>query len=97
MAIDAVGVLEADGYVPIFDAVDAMVKASQVDVRGTARLGGGIVAVTVTGELAAVEEAIAIGEETARALSTGNVKSIIFASPSPPILEIARHPDIIDG
>ena len=41
----AVGFIEAEGFVPIFDAVDAMVKATEVDVRGVTRLGGGIVAV----------------------------------------------------
>ena len=30
----AVGFIEAEGFVPIFDAVDAMVKATEVDVRG---------------------------------------------------------------
>ena len=43
----AVGFIEAEGFVPIFDAVDAMVKATEVDVRGATRLGGGIVAVAV--------------------------------------------------
>ncbi|MGH9116757.1 MAG: BMC domain-containing protein [Acidimicrobiales bacterium] len=97
MNADAVGVLEAKGYVPIFDAVDAMVKSSQVQVRGAARLGSGLVAVLITGELAAVEEAIEVGEETARAVSGGDVKSIIFASPSPPIMAIAERPSLIDG
>ena len=30
----AVGFIEAEGFVPIFDAVDAMVKATEVEVRG---------------------------------------------------------------
>ena len=61
----AVGFIEAEGFVPIFDAVDAMVKATEVDVRGVTRLGGGIVAVAVAGDLATVEEAVEIGEEVA--------------------------------
>ena len=97
MGSDAVGVLEAKGFVPIFDAVDAMVKSSQVQVRGATRLGGGLVAVLVTGELAAVEEALEVGEETARAIAEGEVKSIIFASPSSPIVAIAERPSLIDG
>ena len=60
-------------------------------------VGATLVAVLITGELAAVEEAVAIGEETARTISKGEVKSIIFASPSPPITAIAREPGIIDG
>src|SRR3954468_11948773 len=85
----AVGFIEAEGFVPIFDAVDAMVKATEVTVRGMTRLGGGIVAVAVTGDLATVEEAVEIGEEVARAISGRAVKSIVFASPCAPVGALA--------
>ena len=85
----AVGFIEAEGFVPIFDAVDAMVKATEVDVRGVTRLGGGIVAVAVAGDLATVEEAVEIGEEVARAISGRAVKSIVFASPCAPVGALA--------
>jgi ethanolamine utilization protein EutM len=85
----AVGFIEAEGFVPIFDAVDAMVKATEVEVRGVTRLGGGIVAVAVAGDLATVEEAVEIGEEVARAISGRAVKSIVFASPCAPIGALA--------
>ena len=95
MARTAVGFIEAEGFVPIFDAVDAMTKATEVEVRGTVRLGGGLVAVAVSGDLATVEEAVEIGEETARAISGRTVKSIVFASPAEPILAIAGDVTII--
>jgi ethanolamine utilization protein EutM len=94
---DAAGFIEAEGFVPIFDAIDAMMKATDVEVRGTMRLGGGLVAVALTGELATVEEATEIGEETARAVSGRPVNSIIFASPSEPVAAIARNPALVDG
>lgn len=94
---EAVGFIEAEGFVPIFDAVDAMVKATDVDVRGTVRLGGGMIAVAVTGELATVEEATEIGAETARAIGGGRVNSIVFASPSAPLVAIAQNPSLLDG
>ena len=94
---EAAGFSEAEGFVPIFDAVDAMVKATEVTVRGTMRLGGGIVAVALTGDLATVEEATEIGAETARAVSGGKVTSIIFANPSVPVAAIAMNPGLIDG
>jgi microcompartment protein CcmL/EutN len=84
----AVGFIEAEGFVPIFDAVDAMVKATEVDVCGVTRLGGGIVAVAV-GDLATVEEAVEIGEEVARAISGRAVKSIVFANPCAPVGALA--------
>ncbi len=94
---EAAGFIEAEGFVPIFDAVDAMVKATEVTVRGTMRLGGGIVAVALTGDLATVEEATEIGAETARAVSGGKVTSIIFANPSVPVAAIAMNPGLNDG
>lgn len=94
---EAASFIEAEGYVPIFDAVDAMVKATDVKVGGTMRLGGGLVAVALTGDLATVEEATEIGEETARAVSGRAVKSIIFASPSAPVLALANNPGLVDG
>ena len=95
MARTAVWFIEAEGFVPIFDAVDAMTKSTEVDIRGTVRLGGGLVAVAVSGDLATVEEAVEIGEETARAISGRGVKSIVFASPAEPILAIAADITII--
>ena len=97
MANRAVGFIEAEGYVPIFDGVDAMVKATDVEVTGVIRLGGGLVAVALTGDLATVEEAVEIGAETARAVSNGRVKSIIFANPSHPVSAIANEPALLDG
>ena len=97
MANEAAGFIEADGFVPIFDAVDAMVKATEVQVNGVMRLGGGLVAVAPGGDLATVEEAVEIGEETAKAVSRGKVRSIIFASPSRPVAAIANNPQLLDG
>ena len=62
----AAAFIEAEGMVAVFDAVDAMVKATDVTVEGTMRLGGGIVAVALSGDLATVEEATEIGVTTAR-------------------------------
>jgi ethanolamine utilization protein EutM len=94
---EAAAFIEAEGFVPIFDAIDAMVKATNVTVQGTMRLGGGLVAVALTGELATVEEATEIGEESARAVSGRPVNSIIFASPSEPVAAIAHNPALVDG
>ncbi|MEV0972526.1 BMC domain-containing protein [Microtetraspora glauca] len=93
----AVAFIEADGMVAIFDAVDAMVKATEVTVEGTMRLGGGIVAVSLSGDLATVEEATEIGVATAKSISRGKVSSVIFAYPSVPVTALATNPSLIDG
>lgn len=96
MANQAVGFIQAEGFVPIFEAVDSMVKATDAEIVGVMRLGGGLVAVSVTGDLATVEEAIDTGSETASAISNGKVKSIVFASPCDPVSAIATTPDLVD-
>jgi microcompartment protein CcmL/EutN len=93
----AAAFIEAEGMVAVFDAVDAMVKATDVTVEGTMRLGGGIVAVALSGDLATIEEATEIGVGTARSLTRGKVSSVIFASPSVPVSAIASNPSLIDG
>ncbi|GEL17208.1 BMC domain-containing protein [Pseudonocardia asaccharolytica] len=95
MANQAVGFIEAEGFVPIFDAVDAMAKATDVEIRGVIKVGGGLVSVAIAGDLATVEEAADIGEETARAVSGRAVSSIVFASPSPPVAALGLDPQAV--
>ncbi|XTZ16557.1 BMC domain-containing protein [Micromonospora echinospora] len=90
----AAGFVEAEGFIPIFDAVDAMVKATEVEVTKVVRLGGGIVAVALRGDLATVEEAVDIGERTARAKSR-SVRSIVFASPCDAVSALAVDPQLV--
>lgn len=96
MANQAVGFIEADGFVPIFEAVDAMVKSTDIQIRGVVRLGGGLVAVAVSGDLATVEEAIERGTEASQRMSDGTVKSIVFASPCDPVYAVANQPQLVD-
>lgn len=96
MANQAVGFIEAEGFTPIFAAVDAMVKSTAVHVRGVIRLGGGLVAVSLQGDLATVEEAVAVGEATACRLAPGPVSAIVFANPSDPVAGIAATPDMVN-
>lgn len=88
----AAGFLEAEGYVSIFKAVDAMAKATDVDITGVVKLGGGLVAVAVSGDLATVEEAIAVGEAAANREGRPPSKSIIFANPCDAVADIAADP-----
>ena len=89
----AAGFLEAEGYVPIFRAVDAMAKSTNVDVQGVVKLGGGLVAVAISGDLATVEEAVAIGEAAIGGNGTApRFRSIVFANPCEPVAALAANP-----
>jgi microcompartment protein CcmL/EutN len=92
----ACGFLECEGFVPIFHAVDAMTKSTEVTVSGVIKLGGGLVAVSVTGDLATVEEAIAIGEAVIEeGAGKPRHRSIIFANPCAPVAALASNPKIL--
>lgn len=91
----ATGFLEAEGYVPIFNAVDAMAKSTEVTISGVVKLGGGLVAVAVVGDLATVEEAIALGEAAIASLGPAKYRSIVFANPCAPVAALAANPKVL--
>lgn len=97
MPNSSVGFIEAEGFVAIFDAVDAIMKSTNVEIQGVRRLGGGLVAVALSGDLATVEEAVAIGEQTVREVSGRQARAVVFAHPSDPVLALAMHPELVSS
>lgn len=65
---NSLGLIETRGYVAAVAASDAMVKAAKVTIAGTKEVGGGLVSVTVKGEVGAVKTAIEAGAEAANAI-----------------------------
>jgi ethanolamine utilization protein EutM len=63
---DAVGLVEAHGYVAAVEAGDAMVKAANVELVGYESIGGGLVTAVVRGDVAAVKAATDAGAAAAR-------------------------------
>ena len=62
----AIGMIETKGYVAAFAAADAMVKAANVNIVGKKEVGGGLVAIIVSGDVGAVKAATEAGAEAAR-------------------------------
>ena len=62
----AIGVLETKGLIGNIEGLDAMMKAARVDYVGGLTLGSGLVAMVVTGEVDAVESAVAAGCDAAQ-------------------------------
>src|SRR4051812_26682391 len=87
----AIGFLEAEGFIAVFDGLEAMTKASTIRIGGMIKLGGGLVAVSVTGPLAHVVEALEAGADTIRAAHGAPARSVVFASPSRLITTLAHH------
>ncbi len=51
MALEALGMVETRGLVAAIEAADAMVKAANVQLIGTERIGSGLVTVMVRGDV----------------------------------------------
>ncbi|MBI9099017.1 MAG: BMC domain-containing protein [Spirochaetaceae bacterium] len=62
---DALGMIETRGFAGIVEASDAMVKAAQVELIGTVKIGGGYITAIVRGDVAAVKAAVDAGVRAA--------------------------------
>ena len=74
MALQALGMVETRGLVPLIEATDAMVKAANVELVGWDRVGSGMVTSFVRGDVAAVKAATDAG--AAAAAKVGEVVSV---------------------
>ena len=61
MAQEALGMIETRGLVAAVEAADAMVKAAEVVLIGTEKIGSGLVSVMVRGDVGAVKAAVEAG------------------------------------
>ena len=68
MAVEALGMVETRGLVAAIEAADAMVKAANVQLIGTERIGSGLVTVMVRGDVGAVKAAVEAGGAAAARL-----------------------------
>jgi microcompartment protein CcmL/EutN len=59
--MQALGFIETKGVLAAIEAADAMLKAANVSLMEKTKVGGGLVAVTVTGDVAAVKAAVDAG------------------------------------
>ena len=68
MALEALGMVETRGLVAAIEAADAMVKAANVVLIGSEKIGSGLVSVMVRGDVGAVKAAVEAGTAAATAL-----------------------------
>ena len=78
--MEALGMVETRGLVAAIEAADAMVKAANVVLIGSEKIGSGLVSVMVRGDVGAVKAAVEAG--TAAAASLGEVGAT-HVSPRP--------------
>ncbi|MCT4562760.1 MAG: BMC domain-containing protein [Maledivibacter sp.] len=63
--MSALGIIETRGLTALIEATDAMLKAANVEVLGSEKIGSGFVSVMVQGEIGAVKAAVEAGAESA--------------------------------
>ena len=68
MAMEALGMIETRGLTAAIEAADAMVKAAEVVLVGTEKIGSGLVSVMVRGDVGAVKAAVEAGSAAAERL-----------------------------
>ena len=61
MAKEALGMIETRGLTAAIEAADSMVKAAEVVLIGTEKIGSGLVSVMVRGDVGAVKAAVEAG------------------------------------
>ena len=68
MEQQALGMVETRGLVAAIEAADAMVKAANVTLIGTEKIGSGLVTIMVRGDVGAVKAATEVGASAAQRL-----------------------------
>ena len=68
MSMEALGMVETRGLTAAIEAADSMVKAAQVTLIGTEKIGSGLVTVMVRGDVGAVKSAVEAGAANASRL-----------------------------
>ena len=68
MVQQALGMVETRGLVAAVEAADAMLKAANVTLVGTEKIGSGLVSVMVRGDVGAVKAAVEAGADNASRL-----------------------------
>ena len=68
MELQALGMIETRGLIASIEAADAMLKAANVVLVGTEKIGSGLVSVMVSGDVGAVTAAADAGSASAARL-----------------------------
>lgn len=84
----ALGIIEVIGSVAAIVAADAMMKAASVVIVSRVQVGGGWVAITVSGDIASVGAALAAGGDAARTMGGTSVTSTTLGRPGTGVAEL---------
>ena len=91
--MQALGMIETRGLLASIEAADAMLKAADVTLLDRTKVGGGLVTISVTGDVAAVKAAVDAGAAAAERLGDGLlVTQHVIARPQQDVELLFRPP-----
>ena len=104
----AIGLIETRGLVGVIEAADAAAKSAQVELLGIEQAGAGLVSLRFSGEVAAVQVAVAAGVAAALKVSQVishhvipaphlDLKDLLQGQPAPPPQAAPPTLDELDG
>ena len=85
--MESLGIIETRGLTAAIEAGDAMLKAANVEIVGTEKIGSGLVTIIVKGEVGSVKAAVEVGIEAAQRVGE-IVASHVIARPHNDIAKI---------
>lgn len=92
--MQALGMIETRGLLASIEAVDAMLKAADVTLLDRTKVGGGLVTISVTGDVVAVKAAVDAGAAAAERLGDGLlVTQHVIARPQQDVELLFRPPE----
>lgn len=92
--MQALGMIETRGLLASIEAADAMLKAADVTFLDRTKVGGGLVTISVTGDVAAVKAAVDAGAAAAERLGDGLlVTQHVIARPQQDVELLFRPPE----
>jgi microcompartment protein CcmL/EutN len=83
----AVGLIETQGFIAVFEAIDTALKTAAVEVLAREKLGGGYITVVIKGDVAAVTAAVEAGKAKVEGLGR-LVAAHVIPSPSKGVLSL---------
>lgn len=86
----ALGLIETKGLIGSIEALDAMVKAADVQLVNQEKVEGALVAVMVEGDVSAVQAAVDAGREAAQRVGE-LIASHVIPHPDPSVKDVLKH------
>lgn len=89
--LKALGMIETFGIVYVLEAVDAMLKASNVELIGYENVASGYISVLVEGDVSACQAAVSAGRLAVERMGAQVYSSVVIPAPHPYLVPLLRR------